>query len=291
MKYLVYQWEKCPNTGKRHAQGYVVFKRSIKLRPAQRLIHPEICMHMETPNGTHEQNRSYCTKEESRIEGPFEFGELPVSQQGKRTDLDDAISDFMNPKLPLTQVIKKHANAYVRYHKGFEKLRDRVDFEEVPKFRKLEVTVLFGVAGCGKSRWASNSESVFMLNKQNGSTWWNYYDGEDTLIIDDFYGWLPYAEMLKTIDGYKQPLGTKGSFTVARWTKVFITSNVHPREWYSALAEKHTVWSDDPDVEAGLSRRVHFIFECSTNMFGHTFHCVKGGKPDLKFDKNYNLIE
>ena len=37
--------------------------------------------------GSPEQNRKYCTKDDTRIAGPWERGEMPASGQGKRNDI------------------------------------------------------------------------------------------------------------------------------------------------------------------------------------------------------------
>ena len=52
------------------------------------------------------------------------------------------------------------------------------------------------------------------------------------LLIDDFNGRIPIDELLRLLDGYRLMLETKGSMTMAQWTKVYITSNQRPEDWY-----------------------------------------------------------
>lgn len=65
--------------------------------------------------------------------------------------------------------------------------------------------------------------------------WWDGYDGEETLLIDEFYGQLKVSRMLALLDGYQCRLPVKGNFTYAQWTKVYITSNTKASEWYTNI--------------------------------------------------------
>ena len=87
MRYLVYQLERAPTTGILHYQGYVEFKRSTKMGGVKKALGSDT-VHLEPRQGTRDQARGYCMKEESRIDGPYEFGQYVESEQGKRSDLD-----------------------------------------------------------------------------------------------------------------------------------------------------------------------------------------------------------
>ena len=63
--------------------------------------------------------------------------------------------------------------------------------------------------------------------------WWDGYDGDEILLIDDFYGQIKVARMLHLMRGYQCRLPIKGGFTYAMWQKVYITSNTHPNMWYN----------------------------------------------------------
>lgn len=57
--YYIFGVEKCPTTGKKHLQGYIVFHK--KCRPLEKIKMKEI--HWEKAKGNKEQNTRYCTKD------------------------------------------------------------------------------------------------------------------------------------------------------------------------------------------------------------------------------------
>ncbi len=66
-----------------------------------------------------------------------------------------------------------------------------------------------------------------------GAVWFDTYDQEETLLLDNFTGhFMPYTMLLRVLDGYPMMIPTKGGHTFAAWKNVLITSIWHPREWY-----------------------------------------------------------
>jgi len=76
--------------GTHHVQGYAQFSTRRSFKQAKETLNQYFdgC-HIEKAKGTPEQNRTYCTKEETRVAGPWEFGS--ISKPGKRNDLQDFI--------------------------------------------------------------------------------------------------------------------------------------------------------------------------------------------------------
>ena len=67
--------------GTSHYQGYICFKFNKTLHAVK--FNPRA--HWELRGGKHEEAKAYCSKEETRVDGPWTYGEEP--QKGKRTDL------------------------------------------------------------------------------------------------------------------------------------------------------------------------------------------------------------
>jgi len=91
--------------------------------------------------------------------------------------------------------------------------------------------VFFGESGAGKSYSARllAGESVFY--KQRGK-WWCGYAQEETVIIDDFYGWIEYDELLRLADSYPHRVEVKGSSTEFLAKRIIVTSNTSWTGWY-----------------------------------------------------------
>lgn len=66
-RYHCFQLEKCPNTDRLHYQGYIELKRQQKTRTLNNFD----AMHKEVAKGTWEENMAYCSKEETRVGGPW----------------------------------------------------------------------------------------------------------------------------------------------------------------------------------------------------------------------------
>ena len=88
MAYLVYQIERGSEAGTQHLQGYVRFHNRKRLSTVKNVLENQGA-HLEQARGSEEQNKAYCTKEDTRESGPFEFGvyDKDAGKQGNRSDL------------------------------------------------------------------------------------------------------------------------------------------------------------------------------------------------------------
>ena len=102
------------------------------------------------------------------------------------------------------------------------------------KFTPTVVKVFIGKPGTGKTRKVYELDpSVYLVPEPvNGILWFDGYETQEAILFDDFYGWVKYHTMLNLLDGYPMQLPIKGSYVYRNWTRVYITSNKHPREWY-----------------------------------------------------------
>lgn len=114
-----WQLERCPTTGSLHYQGYVVFTRAYSERRVRDLFPRS---HVERCKGTHEENLVYTSKEDTRVEGPYIYGDDTGIGQGTRSDMVRAVADIHSCRT-IREFISKHAITYVRYHRGLERLR------------------------------------------------------------------------------------------------------------------------------------------------------------------------
>nr|QIH29493.1 master replication initiator protein [Parsley severe stunt associated virus] len=86
MKYLVYQKE-IGEAGTVHYQGYVEMKKRTSLAGMKKLIPGS---HLEKRKGSQSEARAYAMKSDTRVEGPWEFGEFNITIEDKlRSVMED----------------------------------------------------------------------------------------------------------------------------------------------------------------------------------------------------------
>lgn len=190
-------------------------------------------------------------KDDTRNPGtqPCEVGKWRI--QGNRSDIGRLVENLA-PFEDITKLPDDEVCTYAMYSRFFDKVKCIKEQKASRKFRNVTVAVRWGEAGTGKTRGVMMNDDgtpkkdVYKITFGSQNIWWDGYNGEKTLVIDDFYGNIEYDLFLRLIDGYQERLPVKGSFTWAMWEKVYITSNVHPREWYAkgmtrALARRLTI--------------------------------------------------
>lgn len=243
IKYICYQPEICPTTNKKHFQTYVEFKDKFTTKKCQEYIGVLNC-HLELRRGTPEEAMNYCKKINSKDGDFVEFGILPKLTKGQRNDLID-----LAKRIKEDGIIEDFE--ILKYSKGIKDLKNKIDQEKTNHFRNVEVIVIIGKCGIGKTESVYDKEgfkNCYKLQESNNTVWFNGYEGQNVLIIDEFYGWLKYPFLLNLLDGYPLNLEIKGSCTWANYTKVYITSNDEIKSWYN-----------EKDNISALMRRIKYV--------------------------------
>lgn len=226
IKYIIWQIEAAPTTGKLHAQGYLELVNPMSFSAIKkRLGDPQA--HLEARKGTPQEAADYCSKEETRVEGPFEYGE--ISKQGKRSDLESVVA-MVEEKTPLSEIAASAPHQFIKFHKGIIALRHALD-EPKPR-KKPEIYFIFGEPGTGKSRWAFENYPNAFRASDNSYGWFDGYDQHETVIFDDFYGQFPLQLMLNLLDYYPLRLPIKGGYVTVHAHRFIFTSNNPPEQMY-----------------------------------------------------------
>ena len=225
-KYLVYQLEQGEN-GTPHLQGYISFNNQKRFSEFRKYFVDERA-HVAVAKGTAKQNRKYCTKEEGRIQGPWEFGVMP--NPGKRTDLMQCKA-LLDSGATLKEVSESYFSQFVRYSKAF---KEYALLHTVPRNWEMDIEVVYGSTGTGKSRYCyENYPDAYWKSKNSGQQqFWDGYNGEETIVIDEFYGWFSWDYLLRLTDRYPFSLDIKHGTVPLVARKIIFTSNKHPRDWY-----------------------------------------------------------
>lgn len=99
-----------------------------------------------------------------------------------------------------------------------------------PRNHDTKVLVLQGPTGTGKSKYCiDNYPEAYWKQRSN---WWDGYQDHKIVIIDEFYGWLPFDLLLRLCDRYPMHVETKGGNVNFTADTIIITSNQVPDRWY-----------------------------------------------------------
>lgn len=107
-----------------------------------------------------------------------------------------------------------------------------------PQAIEREVFVFYGPTGSGKSRRAWSETASLGLptySKDPRTKFWCGYRGQELVVIDEFRGGIDIAHLLRWFDRYPCSVETKGGSVPLCATKFWITSNLHPRDWFPEL--------------------------------------------------------
>lgn len=243
-KYLIFQLEKGEN-GTPHFQGYCELSRKSRFTTIKALL-PQA--HIEPRRGTQAQAKEYASKEDTRVEGPFEFGTFTPAEPGKRNDVI-AFRDAILSGKRKRELLEEFPADLQRYPKFVEFCRSTI--VQQPR-TSLRVILLWGEPGLGKSRMAFESTDDLYTVPIGKDLWFDGYDGQTSLLLDDFSGEMKLVHLLRLLDIYPMQVPVKGVFVNLVATTIWITSNKPPLEWYD--------WEKHGNVRyRALMRRFHKI--------------------------------
>lgn len=264
--YLKFQYERGKD-GTLHYQGVFYCSSKIGFRAIVRRIGNPGYL---APVKSIDSAVNYCGKDETRVDGPWVLGKLP--QQGERTDLQ-AVKDVIDGGGNMTDVFETNFGAAVRYHRGFQVYYNIVQKNNVRTWQTV-CYVYYGDAGTGKTEAAKEESRVFgggtywltVERGNGGKVWWDGYDGEENIIIDEFNCQIPFSEFKRLIDSSPLQVAVKGGHVNFRGKRIWILSNQMLDAWYYRVAPPGP-------MRNSLLRRLHYV-ECFLEKFQ--------GQPDYE---------
>ena len=242
--YCVFQRERGVEGGTPHLQGYAYAPNPKSLSGWKRSIGDRA--HIESARGSAQDNRAYCTKEDTREAGTafIEIGTMPA--QGARSDLA-AVYKRITEGASMQAIAEESPGDVIRYFRGIQAVQQL----HVPSRRyKTTVAWFYGPTGTGKSLEASERFPDAYW-KMGSSKWWDGYGGEAAVIIDDYRRDLcTFAELLRLFDRYPMRVEYKGGSCQFVARHIIVTTPKSPRE----------TWEGRTDEELGqLLRRIEEV--------------------------------
>ena len=240
-RYICAGQEICPETKRAHIQGWAQFKGHLSRGQAQKRLGLE-GSHFEPCKGSCSENDAYC-KKDGAWKSCGKFVEM-----GQRVDLDE-VKAQLDDEAKIEAICDANFGTWLRYANSLREYRQIVQKTKSRGFRSVVVVLLTGATGSNKSRWA-HSQAGYVI-KGHSLSWWDGYDGEECIAIDEYSNDVKITQLLSLLDGYQLRLPIKGGFCYARWTKVIITTNL--RELHENASDAH---------RAALARRISVVRRC-----------------------------
>ncbi|QXP07768.1 MAG: replication associated protein [Arizlama virus AZLM_25953] len=184
----------------------------------------------------------YVWKEETRVEGTqFEFGALSFRRNEKRdweNIWDRATVGDLASIPPDVRVV------------SYRTLRAIASDHSVAFGMERTVRVYWGRTGTGKSRRAWDEAGEEAYCKDPRSKFWDGYQSQENVVIDEFRGGIDVSHLLRWFDRYPVRVEIKGSSRPFLAKNFWITSNIEPSRWYPDL---------DPETISALMRRLNIV--------------------------------
>lgn len=181
---------------------------------------------IEGARGTLSQNQAYTGKAETRYDGPWSYG--TPSKAGRPATLDALAADVLRDR-DIARVARDNPGQFVRHGRGLQLLLTATD--TMVRDFKTRVIVHIGPPGSGKTH-DTPIDAYYLRRGNGGAVWWDGFDGVSDVVIDDYYGWMPWGTILCLLDNRPMRVDTKGGSVSFRARRIFITSNRHPNSWY-----------------------------------------------------------
>ncbi len=218
--------------GNVHLQCYVEYALRVRMRQVRSMFPGA---HIERRLGTAEEAAKYCLDETKRRDHPdrevnhVEYGQRSITRQGARTDME-RLKGWCKRKRSYKEISEEFFGQWLRYEKG---IRSYCDLRAEPREDRTETWILYGPSGTGKSTLAFQyaMKNHWTIFNQDGSQWWDGYDGEECIIVDEFDGEWSYRFWKLLCDRQPLKVPVKGGYRQFKAKCVIFTSNIGPFEW------------------------------------------------------------
>ena len=238
-RYVVGQGERGTQNNTLHIQFYVNFygpQRMSKLTSVDKNIHCE-CVYVNNGADT------YCMKIETRVDGPYFFGEKPFRR-----------NNFLDWNEIWTSAQKNDLDAIpadIRF-RNYNTIKNIAkDFMKPEDSDHLRGVWIYGPSGSGKSRWVREHSPPEELFPKGCNKWWDGYNSQKIVVLDDLgLDGVSLTQELKIwTDRYGCILENKGGSVPSQYEWFVVTSQYTIEQ----------IWKDEETRQA-LNRRFKVFY-------------------------------
>lgn len=232
---FVFQLESAPTTGYQHYQGYFELVNKQRFTWIQNSIRK--FEYLAPAKGTPKQNLCYCTKAESRLDGPWQVGEFRTDETANKTE---AFVKAVGSGSTDLQLMDEFPSLFLRHNQQLQLVRAIKNVKPRTRIEmygddEVEIYVFFGEPGTGKSYAARQLyPDIYDVPIQRKGNFWLTDAAHETpvILIEDFDGNMPLKNLNRLLDPYAMQMEKKGGYV--RWIPkiVILTTNTPPHLWY-----------------------------------------------------------
>lgn len=247
-------------TGKQgtpHYQGYVTFRGGKRFKAVKDLL-PRAYLGKARKN--YKANRSYVFKEGSDV-----IVDLNNSNQGERTDLDDArevikSSGYHNA---LKRCAEECGTTYVKYARGLRDYRQQIyQGDQTPREFQPIIIWVYGPAGSGKTRMPNDMYPSDQRYTVRDPKWWSGYRNQPVAILDELRSdKYDYDTLLKLTDRYPYDVQIKGGEVTFNSKVIWVTGPQDPDYTYMGKTNDHNTIKQ---LQRRITLLIHLTFDNPT---------------------------
>ena len=204
---------------------------------------------------------AYVQKDDTRVtdEKPLVKGIIKAGPgQGHRSDLDALRTRILTGQETADELILSDSGAWRHSRLVGDLVGARDRRRQEGKRRDVQVRVIYGDTGTGKTSAVLDGlqalGSVCRVTHWGSAGTFDGYDGQDSLVLDEFNGQPPLEELLTWLDVYPVALPARYRAREAMFVRVALVGNSAPETWYKFAPKAQ---------RAALARRLHLVEEWS----------------------------
>lgn len=279
VNYAIWQTEECPTTKRHHNQGFVTFHRKLTLQSAKKYISNRA--NLQHANSI-TRCINYCSKNKTRIAGPWEFGNKPRFGKKKLSISDDSVVKGTPLTTETTEIDMKTINELIKmnythedfimkctnlYKKYTREIKDLLKINHMKKLittvsepKKKKLLAFHGDPGTGKSTLLQEFYSSRNLQpySYNGGIWFDGYNKQPAIFFDEVQTGSFSATLFNMIiDGRITLVQCKGGHVNLEIEELAMISNFEIKKWF------RTTKNGPPIAYHAFKRRIDVEFSFS----------------------------
>lgn len=257
---LVYQLER-GEEGTEHIQGYCALEKRMRRSELSKRLPRAYLDVARSPKDA----IVYCQKEDTRVRGPYVFGDLSAKRQGKRSDLEQLHNTLRSGKFTEETLVEDHFAVMLKYAGNVRQLASHFIPDRTERTR---LHIFYGPPNSGKTYAAMRFHPdppddvytldgpplphVFKLGVSRSDPWFDGYDPlkHKVVVFDEYQGQIPHERFLQLADEYATTVEIKGGTLKFRPTDIILTMNNPPYLLYKKT------WAKSRDSYNAFWRRV-----------------------------------